>query len=423
MKTGYEHMRCGLIGEHLGHSFSAIIHKKIADYSYDLVELAPDEVGKFVKTGGYDAFNVTIPYKKTVIPFLDTISPEASRIGAVNTVVRRSDGRIEGYNTDYFGFDGMLCASGVDVRGKKALVLGNGGASLTVCAVLSDRGAREIVVVDIGLENNYDNIDRHFDAEVIVNATPVGMYPNNGRALVDLGNFPKCEGVLDVIYNPARTALLLDAESRGIPHINGLYMLVAQAVKAFEFFTGDSAEEGIIEKITAEIAADTENIVLIGMPGCGKSTVGKLLASKTQRPFFDADTEFSEMHKITPAEAINTLGEDRFREMEHEVLCELGKRSGCVIACGGGVVTREYNYAPLHQNSVIIYLERELSKLSSKGRPLSQKTSPEAMYAARREGYERFSDVRIKSTEVVENTASLMLEELSKRTKQTQKRK
>jgi len=413
MKQGTSTMKCGLLGEHLGHSFSPLIHGELADYTYDLVERAPEEVGNFVRNGGYDAFNVTIPYKKTVIPFLDKISPEAERIGAVNTVVRRADGTIEGYNTDYFGFDGMLTASGIEVCGKKAVILGGGGASLTVQTVLRDRGAREIVVVDLNLENNYSNLDRHADADVIVNATPVGMYPNNGKSLVDLSMFPHCRGVLDVIYNPARTALVLDAEERGIPAMSGLFMLVGQAVKAFEFFTGDTAEVGVIERITRKIAQQTQNIILIGMPGCGKSTVGKLLAEKTNRPFFDADDEFSVMHGMTPAEAINTLGEDRFREMEHEVLLSLGKESGRVIACGGGVVTRDYNYRPLHQNGVIIYLKRELSQLATGGRPLSQKTSPEALYLARKDAYERFADLTVDSTEIPERTADAMLSALA----------
>ncbi len=406
-------MKCGLLGEHLGHSFSPLIHGELADYTYDLVERAPEEVGNFVRNGGYDAFNVTIPYKKTVIPFLDKISPEAERIGAVNTVVRRADGTIEGYNTDYFGFDGMLTASGIEVCGKKAVILGGGGASLTVQTVLRDRGAREIVVVDLNLENNYSNLDRHADADVIVNATPVGMYPNNGKSLVDLSTFPHCRGVLDVIYNPARTALVLDAEERGIPAMSGLFMLVGQAVKAFEFFTGDTAEVGVIERITRKIAQQTQNIILIGMPGCGKSTVGKLLAEKTNRPFFDADDEFSVMHGMTPAEAINTLGEDRFREMEHEVLLGLGKQSETVIACGGGAVTRDENYRPLHQNGVIVYLRRDLSLLATNGRPLSQTTSPEALYLARKDSYERFADLTVESTEVPEKTADEMLAAIS----------
>ena len=408
MKHGYGHMRCALIGEHLGHSFSAQIHASIADYTYDMVELRPEAVEAFVKNGGYDAFNATIPYKQAVLPFLDSVSPEAERIGSVNTVVRRPDGTLHGYNTDYFGFDEMLTLSGIDVRGAKVLVFGNGGASLTVQAVLRDRGAREILIFSRKGPNTYDTLPLHTDAEVIVNATPVGMYPQNGESLVDLSLFPHCRGVLDVIYNPARTALLLDAERRGIPHINGLYMLVAQAVKAFEYFTGDAAEDGIIRRITAEISANTQNIILVGMPGCGKSTVGKALASSMGRAFYDADEKFIAMHGVTPSDAIQTLGEERFRELEHETLCELGKKSGTVIACGGGAVTRAYNYDPLHQNGIIVYLKRELSMLATDGRPLSARHSVEKLYTARKEAYEQFADLTVESTEVVERTAEAM---------------
>ena len=408
MKTGYTHLHCGLLGEHLGHSFSPEIHEALADYSYVLVEKRPDEVADFMRNGNLDAFNVTIPYKKTVMPFLDEIADEARRIGSVNTVVRRPDGRIAGYNTDYFGFDAMLTASGINVEGKKALILGSGGASLTVQAVLHDRGAASVITVGRELPDNYKNLDRHADAAVIVNATPVGMYPNNGESVIDLAQFPRCEGVLDLIYNPARTALLLQAEALGIPAMNGLYMLVAQAVKAFEYFTGDRAEESATACITEQIARRMRNIVLVGMPGCGKSTVGKYLAERLGRPFRDADKEFSAMHRITPAEAIERYGEVQFRAMEHETLCALGKESGIVLACGGGAVTREENYAPLHQNGIIVYLRRDLSRLATDGRPLSQRTSVEALYAARKDAYERFADLTVDSTEVIDKTVAIM---------------
>lgn len=409
MKTGYAHLRCGLIGAHLGHSFSKEIHAHLADYPYELVELEASSVGDFVKDGGLDAFNVTIPYKKTVIPFLDRLSPEAERIGSVNTVVRQKDGSLFGYNTDYFGFLSMLIESGIEVKDKKVLVLGSGGASLTVQAVLSDCGAREIVVVGRSLENNYQNLYRHVDADVIVNTTPVGMYPNNGISPVELSEFPVCRGVLDLIYNPAKTALLLQAEERSIPHANGLRMLVAQAAKAFEYFTGDTVETDAIDRTAKAIERQTQNVVLIGMPSCGKSTVGKLLAKQMRRPFVDADEAFTSMHGLTPAEAITTLGENRFRELEHEVLEKLGKESGLVLACGGGAVTREYNYPVLHQNALIVYLERDLQKLSAVGRPLSQGRPIEQLYAERKDAYERFADLRVRSTEIPEDTAALIL--------------
>ncbi len=408
MLTGLEKMRCGLLGEHLGHSFSPMIHASLADYSYELFEIAPDKLESFVKDGQLDAFNVTIPYKKAVMPLLDVISPEAKAIGAVNTVVRR-DGKLYGYNTDYFGFCYILDKSGIDVCGKKALVFGTGGAAVTVCAVLRDREAREIISVSIE-DNNNEFLSRHTDAEVIINATPVGMYPKVGVSPVKLDMFPMCRGVLDVVYNPAKTQLLLDAQERGIPHINGLPMLVAQAVKACEFFVGANVRSEECERISEQIERSTKNIILIGMPGCGKTTLGKLLAQKLDRPFYDADEIFEKTYEISPAEVITTEGEDTFREMEHKIAAELGKQSGAVISCGGGVVTREYNYGALHQNGTIVFLERELDKLSKKGRPLSQSTPIEALYAARIDAYRRFADITVRSTEAPENTAALTLE-------------
>ena len=411
MKSGYSHMKCGLLGEKLGHSFSPMIHENLADYSYELIELEEGQVGDFVRSGKLDAFNVTIPYKKTVMPFLDVISAEAQAIGAVNTVVRGADGKLYGYNTDYFGFSHMLDISGIQVKGKKAMVFGTGGASATVCAVLRDRGVRELVIIAIE-DNTPENLARHKDTEIIVNATPVGMYPKNGASPVDLSLFPSCQGVLDVIYNPSRTKLLLDAEGRGIPAVNGLPMLVAQAAKAFEFFTGDKAENGICERITKKIENDTKNIILIGMPGCGKSTVGKLVAQRLGRKFFDADEVFEKTYEVSPAEVIRAEGEETFRQMEHRIAEELGKLSGNVFACGGGVVTRDMNYNALHQNGTVIFLERALDKLATKGRPLSQKNGVEALYNARIDAYIRFSDLRIKSTEIPHKTAELIIQAL-----------
>lgn len=410
MKKGYSDKRCGLLGEKLGHSFSPMIHGELADYSYDLVELPPDEVEAFVRSYRLDAYNVTIPYKKTVMPFLDEISAEAKAIGAVNTVVRR-DGRLYGYNTDYFGFCHMLDVSGIKVSGKKAMVFGTGGASVTVCAVLRDRGVRELAVISIE-DNIPENLAKHTDTEIIVNATPVGMYPHNGKSPVDLSLFPKCEGVLDVVYNPARTKLLLDAEERGIASCGGLTMLVAQAAKAFEFFTGESAENGVCERITKKIEGQTKNIILIGMPGCGKSTVGRLIAKALDRPFHDADDVFTKTYEVSPADVIKGEGEPTFRDMEHRITAELGKLSGTVIACGGGVVTREENYAALHQNGTIVFLERALENLTTKGRPLSQTHSVETLYNNRIDKYRRFADVTVASTEIPQRTAELIIKEL-----------
>ena len=402
-------MKYGCIGEHLGHSFSADIHKEIADYSYELCELTPDKVGEFVTGGRLDAFNVTIPYKKDVIPFLNVISDEAKSIGAVNTVVRGKDGKIYGYNTDYFGFSYMVKHSGISVKGKKALVIGRGGASLTVCAVLRDMGIRDIAVFG-SKDNTPENVSKHKDTEILVNASPVGMYPKNGTSPVDLSLLPRCECVFDLIYNPARTKLMIDAEKRGIKAVNGLSMLVAQAVRAFEFFTDDNAEEGDVERITSLISHKNKNIILIGMPGCGKSTVGKMIAKDLGRRFFDADDEFQKMHNISPADCISNFGEDRFRALENITLTELGKLSGAVIATGGGAVTREQNYEPLHQNGEIFFIERKLENLSRDGRPLSMKTTPEEMYGKRIAFYKRFADVTVYSDEIAENTAAKIID-------------
>ena len=408
-------MRCGLIGEHLRHSFSPLIHACLSDYSYRLTEVAPQDLEEFVSSHELDAYNVTIPYKKVIMPYLDVISPEALAIGAVNTVVCREQ-KLYGYNTDYFGFCYMLDCSGIEVAGKKILVLGTGGASATACAVLRDRGAKDIITLS-SKDNTPDNIKLHADAEIVVNATPVGTYPNNLISPVDLDNFPKLCGVLDVIYNPARTALLLQAEKLGVPHINGLPMLVAQAVRAFELFTGACAERDACEKIIEKIRFDTENIILIGMPGSGKSTAARIIAEKLGRPFFDSYSVFCEKFGKTPAEVITSDGEEIFREMESEVILELGKKSGCVIACGGGVVTKERNYAPLHQNGIIVFLERALKNLSKRGRPISASCSPEELYNSRIDAYNAFADIKIDSTEIPDKTAELIIETLRNRGK------
>ena len=413
MKYGYKDLRCGLIGKKLGHSFSPIIHNKLADYPFALRELAPEELEDFAKGNEFDAYCVTIPYKKDIMPFLDVISPEALSIGAVNVVVRGNDGKLYGYNTDYFGFDYMVKRSGVSVSGKKAIVFGRGGASATICTVLRDLGVSELITVDVE-DNTPENLAKHADAEVVVNTTPVGMYPNTGKAPTTLTYFPNCQVVFDVVYNPARTALMIEAEERGIATVGGLSMLVAQAARAFEHFTGDQYEDGIIESVLSDITSDTTNLILVGMPGCGKSSVGNLIASSLKREFFDADDEFEKMHGITPAEAIKTLGEEKFRLMETETLDALGKLSGKVIATGGGAVTRERNYPLLHQNGVIVFLERDLDKLPTDNRPISQSRSLADIYASRIDSYLRFADIKVKSTEIKEKTAQLIIDEFKK---------
>lgn len=396
-------MQCGLLGRKLGHSYSPQIHGLLGSYNYKLFEKEPEEVGDFLKNGDFTGLNVTIPYKKDVIPYLSQLSPVAKRLGAVNTIVRRQDGSLIGHNTDYFGFRYLVERSGLTVRGKKVLVLGSGGASNTAVAVLQELGAQVVIISRSG-ENNYQNLHLHHDASVIVNTTPVGMYPNTGISPIDLNLFPQLEGVLDAIYNPARTQILLDAEKRGLVAMNGLWMLVAQAKESAEWFTGSAIDQDKIPEIHACLRRQMENIILIGMPGCGKSTIGRLLAQRTGKKFVDADDALEARlgRKIT--DIIPQDGEAAFRRMESDTLAELGKQSGLVIATGGGCVTQQRNYPLLHQNGTILWLTRQLHKLPTEGRPLSQPGKLQEMFAQRQSLYRQFADAEISNDGPVEET-------------------
>ena len=390
-------MRCGLLGEHLGHSYSPQIHAALADYSYELFAVAPDELDTFLRSDRFDALNVTIPYKRAVLPYCAELSETAKKLGNVNTLVRRKDGTLYGDNTDFDGFSWLLQRNGGIKAGEKALVLGTGGASQTVQCVLREQGAKVVALSRTG-ENTYDTLANHPDAVLVVNATPVGMYPNNGARLIDLDLLPNCRCVLDLIYNPARTRLLLDAEERGIRCEGGLPMLVAQAKCAAERFTGEAIPDSRCEEILCQLNREMQNIILIGMPGCGKTTVGKLVAQRLHRPFFDADAEIVNRLGCDIPTFFAQEGEAAFRKVESEVLADLGKRSGCVIATGGGCVTREENYASLHQNGVIFWRKRDLSSLPTDGRPISQSTALTDLYETRRPLYECFADHIIDNT-------------------------
>ena len=389
-------MRCGLLGQHLGHSYSPPIHHELFDYEYKLYEKEPEELEAFLTGKDFDGLNVTIPYKKAVIPYLDELSPTASTIGSVNTIVNRG-GRLYGYNTDAFGFTWMIQKSGVETAGKKALVFGSGGAAVTICYVLKNLGAEPLVISRHG-ENTYDNLDKHRDAKLLVNSTPLGMYPDVGASPCGLSLFDRLDGVFDAVYNPARTAFLLQAEALGIPYANGFSMLVAQAKQSCEFFTGSAIDDAEIDRIDKLLSLQMQNIVLIGMPGCGKSAVGRALAASLNRPFFDADTEIETRAGCSIPEIFAKQGEAAFRKLESEVLADLGKRSGSVIATGGGSVTRSENYPSLHQNGQIVWLTRPLDLLPTNGRPVSQANSLESLLAARAPLYERFSDTVISNT-------------------------
>lgn len=407
---GFEDKRFGLLGEHLSHSFSPQIHAQMADYPYVLHEVEKDELKNWVETCGLDGYNVTIPYKQEIMKYCDSLSDAARSIGAVNTVVRRADGSLFGDNTDYYGFSYMLDTLNIDIKGKKALILGAGGASKTVQAVLSERGAK-FLVFDLVGENTYSTISQHSDASLIVNATPVGMYPNTGVSLVNLAQFSQCIGVADVIYNPARTALLQQAEHLGIPCVNGLSMLVAQAKRACEIFTDSTLSDNVIEAIRKSVALQTENVVLVGMPGCGKTTVGKLVAKALNRPFVDADEGIKAKTGRAPSAIINEDGERAFRLIETEVLKSICKESGTVIATGGGAVTIPENLDVLRQNGAVIFLERNINVLAKDDRPLSVNL-PE-LYQKRLPMYQKFSDIEVDGNGDAEAVAQRVLDAFS----------
>ena len=405
--------RCGLLGEKLGHSYSPRIHAMLADYRYDLFEKSPADVEAFLRSDAWDGLNVTIPYKKTVLPLCDALSDTARKIGSVNTLVRRPNGTVYGDNTDAYGFRLLLQKQGFDPRGKKTLVLGSGGASAMVQAVLQELGASQVVVISRRGEDNYDNLSRHRDARLIVNATPVGMYPRNGEAAVDLRAFPDCEAVVDLVYNPARTALLLQAERLGIPCANGLYMLVAQAKASAEQFAGRSMEDSEIVRIERLLSRQMQNIVLVGMPGSGKTKLARILGQRLGRPVLEADEELEKAAGMSIPEIFAREGEEGFRRRETDILRELGKRSGAILSTGGGCVTREENYALLHQNGVIVWRQRAVQKLAKKGRPISLSRDLGELYAEREPLYRRFADVVIEETDRLEEAADRILEALT----------
>lgn len=386
--------RFGLLGKTLDHSFSPEIHRMLADYEYQLYPVGEEQLAAFLKETDLDGFNVTIPYKQTVLRACDEVSETAQHIGSVNTVIKRN-GRLYGYNTDFYGFFHLL---GSDHHYKKALVLGSGGASKAVQAVLADCNIPFVVISRTG-ENNYTNLSLHRDADLIVNATPVGMYPENGEAPINLEDFPNCRRVLDLIYNPLKTALILQAEALGIKAENGLKMLVSQAANAAQLFEHNIYYVNRIEEVTDCLLRQQRNIALIGMPGCGKTTVGETLASISGREFYDCDRELEKKLGMSIPEYFETFGEAAFRKEETKLLLSLSQKTGIILSCGGGVVCREQNLHALRQNSVIVHIERSLESLPSAGRPVTQARGLIAIAAERMPKYEAWADVSFVNDE------------------------
>lgn len=404
----------GLLGRKLGHSLSPQIYSLIGADSYELFCREPDELDAFFADEKISAFNVTIPYKIEAFNRCDELSETARKIGSVNTVVKRADGTHFGDNTDYYGFMKMAEKYDADFRNKKVVILGSGGAAKTVLCAVNDSGAAEAVVVSRSGENNYENLYRHYDANIIVNATPVGMFPENGKSSVDLSKFKNPSCVLDLIYNPARTQLLLEAEKLGIPCGNGLYMLVAQGLRSAEIFFGKKYDDSIVDYVFNKIKTEISNIILTGMPGCGKTTAGRILAEKIGKTFIDSDEEIEKKINKKIPEIFTQFGEEFFRKIETEAIKEIGKELGCIIATGGGAVLKKENRDALKQNGTVVYLKKDLSLLSLEGRPLSKNAGAvDELYRQRKEIYESFADFTVRVGDSAEETAERVIKCLS----------
>jgi shikimate dehydrogenase len=401
----------GLLGRKLGHSWSVPIHAALGCGDYRLIELEPDALAPFLSREELGGLNVTIPYKKAVIPLCDALSPEAAAIGAVNALVRREDGSLYGDNTDAAGFRFLAQRAGADFAAARVVILGSGGASAMARHVAARAGASEVTVISRTGADNYENLSRHADADIVVNTTPVGMYPHTGVSPVDLRAFPRCRCVLDLIYNPRRTALLLQAQALGIPCLDGLPMLAAQAAAAEELFFSRPVPAGAVERILRQLRREKANLVLIGMPGCGKTTVGRALAEKTGRRAVDLDEEIVRAAGRSIPELFARLGEAGFRALEREQIARWGRESGLILMTGGGAVETPDNYAALRQNGYICALRRDLGALPTDGRPLSQSTGPAALYARRAPLYARFADAFADNSGTPAHTADYVWED------------
>lgn len=405
--------RYGLVGKKLPHSFSKEIHQKLADYPYELIELTEDEVDVFFREKNFSAVNVTIPYKETVIPYLDWISDIAKRIGAVNTVVNKN-GKLYGYNTDYYGMKALISRIGLDFSGKKVLILGTGGTCKTAKALAKDLGASQILSVSRQKKEGHityeEAVTCHQDAQIIINTTPSGMYPDCDEKPIDIVNFPRLEGVVDAVYNPLRTNLVAEARKRGLKAEGGLYMLVMQAVVAVEKFLDTKIAKETADWVFGSVLAAKENIVLTGMPGSGKSTVGKCL-KLDGFSFVDTDAEVEKRAGCTIKELIATKGEPCFRDLESEVIRDVSKESGQIISTGGGVVLREENVACLKQNGRIFFLDADFSRLSATDdRPLSDTVEKlKQLYEKRIGIYRSTADVVVPDFDTPQGEADYIL--------------
>lgn len=413
-------MEYGLIGEKLGHSFSKAIHERIAPYTYDLCPLSKEEFAHFMEERDFQAINVTIPYKQDVLPYLDEIDEHAKAIGAVNTIVNRN-GRLIGHNTDFSGFLYMVRHHNIVMKDKKVIVLGNGGASKAIQAVVQHEQAGSMVVVDIVASEQTITYEacyaQHTDAHIIINTSPVGMYPNITSTPIDLSRFPSCTCVMDVVYNPILTKFCFDAQELGMQRVNGLEMLIAQAVYAAEFFLDKALDETIIDTIFRDLQYQTCNIVLIGMPSAGKTTIGRMLEERLKKPFIDLDDVIVEKAGKSIPEIFEENGEEGFRQLETEAALELSKLCGHVIATGGGTIKKKVNMDYLRLNGITIFIDRDVDKLisSDPNRPLSK--SQEAlkqMHSERLPLYHKYAEHVVLNNADIEDTLNQVLKAYQK---------
>ena len=420
-------MRYGLIGEKLGHSFSKDIHERIADYTFDLIPLSKEEFKEFMEKKEFAAINVTIPYKKDVIPYLDEMDEHAKAIGAVNTIVNQN-GKLKGYNTDFTGFLYMVKKHNVHMEGKKVLIIGNGGASAAIQAVVRHEKAGQMVIVDVVTGNgaiSYDEMfSSHLDAEIIINTSPIGMYPRIGNAPIDISMFHKCETVMDVIYNPILTRLCFEAQEMDIKRVNGLEMLIAQAKQSVEFFLDKQIDDQIIDDIYQDMLKERCNIVLIGMPSAGKTTIGKMLEERMQKEFIDLDDVIIEKAGKSIPEIFEESGEAGFRAIETEAAIEVSKLNNKIIATGGGTIKHKVNMDYLRQNGITIFIDRDVDKLisSDPNRPLSKSSDAlQKMHAERLPLYQKYaayvavnnSDIESTVKEIEEAYHSILIDTVS----------
>ena len=406
-------MNYGLIGEKLSHSYSKIIHQLFGNTSYELLEIPLGELDGFLNAAKFKGINVTIPYKQNVMPYC-VLSESARRIGSVNTIVNREE-KLYGYNTDYSGFQYMVQKAGIDFQEKKVIILGSGGTSKTALCVAKENRIKEIIVVSRNGENNYQNIEKHNDSQIIINTTPVGMYPENDGRPIEVSTFKRLTDVIDVIYNPLKTRLLLDAKKMGINFTNGLTMLVAQAWFSHKLFFNIACESAEDVEIIEEVLKKTEklfrNIVLIGMPGCGKTTIGREFARRFGLKFVDTDAEIEKQIRKPVPDIISEDGEEVFRKIESDIISKTAKETGQVIATGGGSVMSPSNRDTLMQNGFILFLDRDISKLATDNRPLSKDFNAlSELYTTRAPIYSALCDNKITVGNDLEDNISKILE-------------